>query len=180
MPILSLTVFTNPKTTLNFKNCSEDFMDRVIKVDLLNTKLRAMVENTASAVYEEIKAKEVAENLKALDTSVIMDYSSKFKISQRDEKNSKVDIVEVVLPTSRDTKGDEGILIKSLKTYRTATAASNSIPPYFIFNNEEMGKIIEVMPKNKQEFISIKGFGEVKFEKYGEDIINIIKSVNSI
>ena len=38
-------------------------------------------------------------------------------------------------------------------------------------NDNEMKKKVE------NEFTSIKGFGEVKFEKYGEDIINIIKSI---
>jgi hypothetical protein len=178
LPILSLVVFTNPKATLNFKGCSEDFMDKVIKVDLLNTKIRSMVENTAPAVYEEIKAKEVAESLKGLDTSISTDYSSRFKINPSSESISKPQ-PKVARDPIKNIKNHEETLIKALKTYRTAKATSNSIPPYYIFNNEEMGKIVEVMPKNKQEFISIKGFGQVKFEKYGEDIINIIKSITS-
>ena len=151
-------------------------MDKVIKVDLINTKIRGMVENTAPPVYEEIKANEVSVILKGLDTSVGIDYSSKFKIKDNSENILKVKS-ELVPPTEKNIKGDEETLIKALKTYRTAKASSNSIPAYFVFTNEEMGKIVEVTPKNKQELISIKGFGEVKFEKYGEDIINIIKSV---
>ena len=175
LPILSLTVFTNPKATLNFKNCSEDFMDKVIKVDLINTKIRGMVENTAPPVYEEIKANEVSVILKGLDTSVIIDYSSKFKIKDNSENILKVK-PELVTPTVKDIKGNEETMIKALKTYRTAKASLNSIPAYCVFTNEVMNKIVEVIPKNKQEFISIKGFGEVKFDKYGEDIIEIIKS----
>lgn len=176
LPILSLVVFTNPKATLNFKNCSEDFMDKVIKVDLINTKIKGMVEKTAAPVYEEVKANEVAVILNNLDKSASIDYSSKFKIKHNSEVNLEVKL-ESVPTTLKNTKGNEDTLINSLKTYRTAKASSNNIPAYFIFTNEEMGKIVEVMPKSKQELISIKGFGEVKFEKYGEDIINIIKSV---
>ena len=176
VPILSLTVFTNPKATLNFKNCSEDFMDKVIKVDLINTKIRGMVEKTAPPVYEEIKANEVSVILKGLDTSVSIDYSSKFKIKDNSENILKVK-PELVAPTVKDIKGDEENLIKALKTYRTAKASLDSIPAYCVFTNEVMNKIVEVIPKNKQEFISIKGFGEVKFDKYGEDIIEIIKSI---
>ena len=85
----------------------------------------------------------------------------------------------IVPATLKNIKGDEETLVKTLKAYRTSIATSHRIPPYYIFNNEEMGKIIEIMPKNKQEFIAIKGFGEVKYEKYGEEIINIIKNVTA-
>ena len=176
LPIKSLTVFTNPKATLNFKGCSEDFSDKVIKVDLLNTKLRDMALDIAPAVYEETKAKEVAEILKGLDTSVSIDYSTKFKSNLSSENISKVE-PEIVASAVKSVKDDEEKLVNALKAYRTSIATLNKIPPYYIFNNEEMGKIVDVMPKNKQEFILIKGFGEVKFEKYGEEILNIIKGV---
>lgn len=176
LPILSLTVFTNPKATLNFKNCSEDFMDKVIKVDLINTKIRGMVENTEPPVYEEIKANEVSLILKGLDKSVSIDYSSKFKIKDNSEKVLKAK-PELVTPTLKNIKSNEETLIKALKTYRSAKASLNSVPAYCIFTNDEMGRIVEVIPKDKQQLISIKGFGEVKFEKYGEDIIDIINSI---
>ena len=108
--------------------------------------------------------------------SINIDYSSKFKIKDNSENILKVK-PELVAPTVKDIKGDEENLIKALKTYRTAKASLDSIPAYCVFTNEVMNKIVEVMPKNKQEFISIKGFGEVKFDKYGEDIIEIIKSI---
>ncbi|GCD11649.1 HRDC domain-containing protein [Clostridium tagluense] len=178
LPILSLTVFTNPKATLNFKDCAEEMKDKVIKVDLINAKVKSIVQQTTVAVYEEIKVREFAGILKGLDTSVSNDYSTKFKISHSSENILKVE-PKLVVPTLENIKSDEETLVKALKAYRTSIATSNRIPPYYIFNNEEMGKIIEIMPKNKQEFISIKGFGQVKYEKYGEDIINIIKSVTA-
>ena len=178
LPVMSLTVFTNPKATLNFKECPEDIKDKVIKVDLLNSKIKSIVEHTAVAVYEEMKAKEVAGILKGLDTRVSNDYSTKFKSNHSSENISKVEprILPAIL---KNIEGDKETLVKTLKAYRTSIATSHRIPPYYIFNNEEMGKIVEIMPKNKQEFITIKGFGEVKYEKYGEEIINIIKSVTA-
>jgi len=151
-------------------------MDKVIKVDLINTKIRGMVEKTAPPVYEEIKANEVSVILKGLDTSVSIGYSSKFKIKDNSENILKVK-PELVTPTVKNVKGNEETMIKALKTYRTAKASLDSIPAYCVFTNEVMNKIVEVIPKNKQEFISIKGFGEVKFDKYGEDIIEIINSI---
>ncbi|AWK51622.1 hypothetical protein DIC82_11565 [Clostridium beijerinckii] len=177
LPIMSLVVFTNPKATLNFKNCSEDFMNKVIKVDLINTKLSEIVKNIAPPVYEEKNAMEFAVLLKGLDTSVKIDYSSKFEIKDNSEDILKVKPKSTDTLVEKNNKGNEETLIKALKTYRSAKASSNGVPSYFIFNNDEMKRIVEAMPINKQELISIKGFGEVKFEKYGQDIIDIIKSV---
>lgn len=152
-------------------------MNKVIKVDLLNTKIRGMVENTAPPVYEEIKANEVSVILKGLDKSVSIDYSNKFKIKDNSEKVLKAK-PQLVTPTyTKNIKGSEENLIKALKTYRSAKASLNSVPAYCIFTNDEMGRIVDVIPKDKQQLIAIKGFGEVKFEKYGEDIIDIINSI---
>lgn len=176
LPIMSLVVFTNPKATLNFKNCPEEFINKVIKVDLINTKLNEIVKNIEPPMYSEKNAMDFAVLLKGLDKSEKIDYTRKFNI-----KESVVDVSKAKPEFSSSTekiyKGNEETLIKALKTYRTAKASSNSIPPYYIFNNEEMGRIVEAMPRNKQEFIAIKGLGEVKFEKYGQDIINIIQNI---
>ena len=48
--------------------------------------------------------------------------------------------------------------------------------PYIIFNDNQMMNLIECMPKNKDELKNVSGFGEVKVEKYGEDIIKIINN----
>jgi hypothetical protein len=176
MPILSLTVFTNAKATLNFKQCPEEIKDKVIKVDILNTKLKELVENTAIASMDEGKALLIAEALKGMDCSKNKDYSKLENIMIKTIIND-TDVKKVVDKSSPSE--DKERLIIALKGYRTATAKANSIPPYFIYNNEEMEKIVEALPKTKEEFLLIKGFGEVKFSKYGEDILNIIKGVLS-
>ncbi|MCB2291890.1 NERD domain-containing protein [Clostridium sp. CS001] len=96
LPLRSLTVFTNPKATLNFKGCSEDVMDKVIKVDLVNTKLRSMALDISTAVYEEKKAKDIADILKDLDKSVSIDYSTRFKCNISTESIPKVEPKVVV------------------------------------------------------------------------------------
>ena len=43
-----------------------------------------------------------------------------------------------------------------------------------IFNNAEMETLIKANPKSKNELLKVKGFGEKKVEKYGEEILRII------
>jgi superfamily II DNA helicase RecQ len=35
----------------------------------------------------------------------------------------------------------------------------------------------EAAPRTKEQLLAVKGFGNAKVEKYGEDIINIVNSV---
>ena len=46
---------------------------------------------------------------------------------------------------------------------------------YFIYNNEQMQSIIDSKPKNKEDLLKLNGFGEKKYEMYGEDILAIVK-----
>lgn len=46
--------------------------------------------------------------------------------------------------------------------------------PYFLFNDKQMEDLIEKMPKTKDELKNVSGFGDVKVEKYGDDILKLL------
>lgn len=48
------------------------------------------------------------------------------------------------------------------------------VKPYFIYNNNQLVDLISRMPRDKEELKKVAGFGEVKVEKYGKDIIEIV------
>ena len=48
------------------------------------------------------------------------------------------------------------------------------IDTYFIYSNVQLEEITDKKPKTVDELKSIKGFGDVKCKKYGEDIIEIV------
>jgi len=68
-------------------------------------------------------------------------------------------------------------LIDKLKQFRTNKAKELKHIPYQIFTNRVFKEFVINKPKNKKDLLSIKGFGEKMYTKYGEDIINIIKMV---
>lgn len=49
------------------------------------------------------------------------------------------------------------------------------IKPYFILNDKQMEELITKSPKTIDEFMKVSGFGQVKCNKYGVDILKIIK-----
>lgn len=71
---------------------------------------------------------------------------------------------------------------KSLETllieYRTNQAKQEMVPAYCVFSNAVIQSIIEAKPKTRRDLLAIHGFGLVKYEKYGEDIIRLVKQQN--
>lgn len=51
----------------------------------------------------------------------------------------------------------------------------DGVKPYFIYSNVQLEEIADKRPKTLDELKVIKGFGDVKCEKYGEDVIEIVR-----
>ena len=66
-------------------------------------------------------------------------------------------------------------IFKELRAYRLKKSREEDIKPYIIYSNKQLKDLIIKMPKSKKELQSIAGFGEVKVNKYGDDIIAIIE-----
>lgn len=42
-----------------------------------------------------------------------------------------------------------------------------------IFKDDQIYELIDTKPKTKEQLLGVRGFGEIKVEKYGEWILNI-------
>ena len=102
-----------------------------------------------------------------------VDVTSKYKVLETvDVLSNDEDDIEVIDVDFGDVSKDT--LVKKLKKYRLDKCREEKIKPYFIFNNKQMEQIINLNPKNPNDLVSVSGFGEVKIDKYGRDIVNII------
>ena len=54
----------------------------------------------------------------------------------------------------------------------------DNVPAYTIMHQSTLMDIAALVPKTKEELLKIKGFGEVKYAKYGEEILEITKVFN--
>ncbi|WP_255193565.1 HRDC domain-containing protein [Brevibacillus laterosporus] len=70
-------------------------------------------------------------------------------------------------------KKNETLLREELTSYRLQTSRDENIKAYYIFNNNELEDMIAKYPRTEEELLSIKGFGQVKVEKYGKGILGI-------
>lgn len=64
----------------------------------------------------------------------------------------------------------------NLKMYRKEKSYYEGIQPYMIFNDQTLDELINKIPKTLDDLKLISGFGDYKINKYGNDIIQIIKN----
>ena len=64
-------------------------------------------------------------------------------------------------------------LRERLQEWRTARFKKDNIPAFMIMHQSTLMEIASRIPKTKAELLKIKGFGEERFKKYGEDILAI-------
>jgi hypothetical protein len=71
-------------------------------------------------------------------------------------------------------KSETGLL-QEIKTWRTAMADKEDLPIYMVLPQKTMYDLAELLPVTMKELKEIKGFGKKKIQKYGDDLIRIIR-----
>ena len=66
-----------------------------------------------------------------------------------------------------------------LKELRKSIASENKIPPYIVFSDKTLKELSNIMPSNKEEMLNVHGIGEVKFERYGQAFLELIKEIEN-
>lgn len=66
-------------------------------------------------------------------------------------------------------------LYKRLKKERQKLSNKESVPVYYVFNNETLKSFAKKKPKTREDLLKIKGVGKVKSRKYGDRFIKIIQ-----
>lgn len=65
------------------------------------------------------------------------------------------------------------VLRDRLQQWRTERFKADNVPAYTVMHQSTLMAIASIVPKTRTELMSIKGFGDAKFKKYGEEILNI-------
>lgn len=173
----SVVVLANPKTVLNAKYAKKEVKEKVIRADQLVKYIKEMYESSKEAADSEDRMLAWAQSYLDLHKDVEKNYTGKYeqyKIGRIKPNSSDEELTIQVVERSILTV-DETDIFKELKKYRLDTSREEKIKPYFIYNDNQLRDLISKMPRNKEELLKVAGFGEVKANKYGDDILNIIK-----
>ncbi|WP_138204796.1 DNA helicase RecQ [Haloimpatiens lingqiaonensis] len=87
---------------------------------------------------------------------------------------SKARVTMKVAKVKKAIKADNQ-LFNLLRTIRKQISEEEKVPPYIVFGDSSLKEMSEYMPINKEEFLSISGVGEIKYERYGERFLKGIQ-----
>ena len=65
-------------------------------------------------------------------------------------------------------------LFEDLRTWRAKQAIEQSVPAYVILSDKTLKFIAALKPKDKKELSKIKGIGEQKLDRYGDDVLALV------
>ena len=150
----SLVVLANPKSILKSRYAPKEIKDKVIKADQLIDYIKR---HEQSAFRNQKDMIELAD--------IFLSYHQDKEIQSIQKENNSV----------IEEKNDS--LIEQLKNYRLTKAKEKNLPPYYVFNDETLNEIISIKPQTIDELLTVKGFGQKKCEWYGNDILQIIRSL---
>lgn len=176
-----LVVLANSKSILNVRYAPKDIKKYIIKSDRLVDYLIKDLECTdRDALWNKKDMNDHAFGLMNNYNNMIeRDYEKELqewllkkshtKFAQKDDNcNSNNKEKE-----TDSTKKSLNIRNK-LVYFRKEKSREKNIPAYYIFNNDELDKILILMPKTKQELIDSKILTDVKIRLHGDEIIKII------
>ena len=150
----SLVVLAKPKSILISRYAPKEIKDKVIKADQLIDYIKR---HEQSAFRNQKDMIELAD--------IFLSYHQDKEIQSIQKENNSV----------IEEKNDS--LIERLKNYRLTKAKEKNLPPYYVFNDETLNEIISIKPQTIDELLTVKGFGQKKCEWYGNDILQIIRSL---
>ena len=90
-----------------------------------------------------------------------------------DEKEVKV----TESKSENDLTEREQLIYKNLKQWRAEKASEFGFKNFMICHNSELLNVAIQKPESINQLRKIKGFGEVKSDKYGDDIIALLNAI---
>ena len=82
--------------------------------------------------------------------------------------------------TERKPGGEvDDALFERLRSWRASTAKSAGVPPYVIFHDATLSAIAAAQPTTLDALGGISGIGAKKLERYGEEILGVVRSAPS-
>ena len=83
---------------------------------------------------------------------------------------------KVSFPTDTELTNEEQNIFEAFKIWRQTKANELNLPAYMICSNSELISLSKTRPETIEQLIKIKGFGDQKIAKFGDEIIALLNS----
>ena len=157
-----------------------DVLRGMIGPKIINDKLNEL---TTYGIMKEYSSKFIRDLIKALiDFGYVNLKEGTYSMLQLNEKSYSIlkskQRVMLKLSYENEEKVINSDLFNKLRIWRRDTAIKEGVKPYIIFSDATLIELCNKLPKTEQELLQIRGMGEKKFNKYGEDLLKRLKSQN--
>ncbi len=71
----------------------------------------------------------------------------------------------------------DAALFERFRDLRREIAQDNNIPPYIVFSDKTLKDLSIKLPASREEMLEVHGIGEVKYERYGEEFLELIQEL---
>lgn len=102
--------------------------------------------------------------------SVLVFYSPKTEKTKEANETEKVAVLNY-----EELTQEEKNTLNSLKHWRSETSSKLGLPQYMICHNSELMTIAKMRPDSIDDLKKIKGFGQHKINRYGNDILSLLQ-----
>lgn len=161
-----IVVVANPKSILNVKYAKREIKDKIIRGDQLIEHIRKQLMNSDMIARTYNDLSNMAE--------MFVDHHHAKRVDVKEKYSQFIKKEDVKKPQDRNTSLEDAPLYLALKTYRLDKSRSENIKAFYIFNNLQLEALVSAMPRSKEELLRISGFNHVKWEKYGQEIVDIV------
>ncbi|MBQ8299150.1 MAG: NERD domain-containing protein [Clostridia bacterium] len=175
----TMVVMAKKENILNTKYAPKDIKYRIIRSDALVRQIEYDLSKLDKDLVDSKKRTEkIAQAILNLNVPVEVDYEATYNLNKENEVATLQETEEITFKSTDEQQAniDKECLREKLKTFRTETAKSMKIPPYYVFNNEELEMLLEKMPTSVEELKEQNILPLVKAKVHGQKIIDILNS----
>lgn len=154
-----LVVVSNSNGILNTRFATKEVKNKIVRVDALIEYLNNDIQN---------------KKLIELDSKSVMEKIA-YKLLEHNTQKEKNNWLERFEIAEDINESNDSELKERLLTYRKEQSKQRNYPAYYIFTNDQLDKLLEIKPKDKNELSKI--LEPVKVKIYGEDIIKFFSDI---
>lgn len=184
-----LVEIENKETQKVFKNIAEELLKELIF--RLNLYRATMADGFSVKLFSRVATECELEKTGTLKSCVRRIISASRAAADKDggnagtdKANDKKEVPESGMDADTsdiDTEYDEATekLLKVLKAWRKMKYEELHLPAFMIMHQKVLVQIAEEKPASREELMQINGFGKKQWDKYGEEILEIIEEYHN-
>ena len=184
-----LVEIENKETQKVFKNIAEELLKELIF--RLSLYRATMADGFSVKLFSRVATECELEKTGTLKSCVRRIISASRAAADKDggnagtdKANDKKDVPESGMDADTsdiDTEYDEATekLLKVLKAWRKMKYEELHLPAFMIMHQKVLVQIAEEKPASREELMQINGFGKKQWDKYGEEILEIIEEYHN-